>query len=109
MVPIIAIQVCGQEDRTVQVLNPALPPIHLIHDQIHQNFASARQGKTSDATQPDTDVDKVPDQFQIVTPTQGGGDKRDSNRVFDGTSDTPLTIDACRSIALSTYPGQMVT
>jgi len=73
MVPIIAIQVCGQEDRTVQVLNPALPPIHFIHDQIHQSFASARQGKTRDATKPDTDGDEVPDQFRIITPTRGGG------------------------------------
>jgi hypothetical protein len=106
MFSIIAIQICGQEDRTVQVFNPALPPIHLIHDQIHQDFARARQGKPRDATLPDADVDEIPDQFRIVTPTQGGGDEWDSNRVLDGTSDTPLAIDASGSIALSAYPSQ---
>jgi hypothetical protein len=73
MTTIIAIQREWQENRMIIVFDLPLPPIYLIHDQVHQNLAGTGQREPGNVTQPDTGVNNVPDQFRIIAPSPGGG------------------------------------
>ena len=77
MGPIIAIQRVRQEDRTVKVFWPPLPPFHIIYYQVDQNLGGTRQDIPRNAIQPDAGVHNVPDQFRVIAASKGGGDETD--------------------------------
>jgi hypothetical protein len=48
MITVITIQTGWQENRTVVMFDITLPPIYLVHDQVHQNLAGTGQREPGD-------------------------------------------------------------